>query len=66
MLMSDTPNPIQIQKFLAGVDYPAEKDDLVQAAEKGGADDTVLEALRGLPDQTYDAPTDVSEAISDE
>jgi hypothetical protein len=64
--MSDTPNPIQIQKFLSGVDYPAEKNDIVQTAEKNGADDDVLEALRGLPEKSYDGPTAVSKAISNE
>ena len=61
--MSETPNPIQVQKFLSGVDYPAGKDDIVQAAQDNGADDNVLDALRNLPDQDFDAPTDVSEAI---
>ena len=64
--MADTPNPIQVQKYLSGIDYPASKDDIVQAAQDNGADDNVLNALRGLPDQTFDAPTDISEAISNE
>ncbi|MCU1637311.1 MAG: hypothetical protein JWQ68_2550 [Cryobacterium sp.] len=63
--MSDKPNPIQIQKFLGGIDYPAEKSDLVENAEKAGADENVMNVLRGLPDRSYDAPTAVSEAISD-
>jgi hypothetical protein len=62
--MSDTPNPIQVQKHLGGLDYPASKDDIVAKAEESGADDTVLEALRGLPEREYDAPTAVSEALS--
>ncbi len=57
-------NPIELQKHLSGVDYPASRDDLVKAAEQQGADDTVLEALRGLPDQSFDAPTDVTKAVS--
>jgi hypothetical protein len=63
--MSDAPNPIQVQKFLSGVDYPAQRDALVSTAEEQGADDAVLEALRGLPDQEFDSPTAVSSAISD-
>jgi Protein of unknown function (DUF2795) len=62
--MADTPNPIQIQKFLGGIDYPASKDEIVRTAEEKGADDAVLDALRGIPDQEYDAPTAVSEAVS--
>ncbi|WP_066520210.1 DUF2795 domain-containing protein [Curtobacterium ammoniigenes] len=60
-----SPNPIQMQKYLGGVDYPASKDDLVSTAEQHGADDAVLDALRRIPDGEYDAPTAVSEAIGD-
>ena len=62
--MSDKPNPIQIQKFLGGIDYPASKEDLVSKAESAGADDAVLDALRGLPDREFDSPTAVSEAVA--
>lgn len=62
--MADTPNPIQIQKFLGGIDYPASKDDIVQRAKDSGADDAVLDALNAIPDKEYDAPTAVSEAVS--
>ncbi|GAB3271434.1 hypothetical protein GCM10027449_07220 [Sinomonas notoginsengisoli] len=63
--MSNTENPIQIQKFLAGVDYPAEKSTLVDAAKQQGADSNVLRALIGIPDGSYAKPTEVSQAISD-
>lgn len=64
--MNDKVNPIQIQKFLSGVDYPADKADLLQAAEENGADDAVLSMLQCLPEQSYDGPTAVSEEISNE
>ena len=63
--MSDAPNPIQIQKFLAGVNYPADRSTLVSTAEKEGADGPVLDALKSIPDKEYDSPTAVSSAISD-
>ncbi|WXF91534.1 DUF2795 domain-containing protein [Curtobacterium flaccumfaciens pv. flaccumfaciens] len=59
------PNPIQVQKYLSGIDYPASKDDVVSTAEQEGAPDDVLEALRVIPDGEYDAPTAVSSAVSD-
>jgi len=62
--MSDKPNPIQIQKFLGGIDYPASKDDIVASARESGADDAVMDALNGIPDKEYDAPTAVSEAVA--
>ena len=63
--MSETPNPIQIQKFLGGIDYPASRDTLVEHAQESGADGEILSALENLPDKEYDSPTAVSSAISD-
>ncbi|SFQ03975.1 Protein of unknown function [Amycolatopsis arida] len=57
-------NPIQMQKFLSGVDYPCGKDDLVRHARGQGADDQVLRRLEELPDRTYDGPNAVSEAYA--
>jgi hypothetical protein len=62
--MAETPNPIQVQKFLGGLDYPASKDTIVQTAKKHGADKDVLDALEGIPDREYDAPPAISKAIS--
>ncbi|MFD1146487.1 DUF2795 domain-containing protein [Saccharothrix hoggarensis] len=58
-----TLNPIQVQKFLSGVDYPATKDDIVDAARSQGADDDTLDALRDLPRDDFNSPNDISEAI---
>ena len=57
------PNPIELQKYLSGVDYPAKRADLVQAAEKNGADSDTLDIVRGLPDRTYEGPSGVSKEI---
>lgn len=62
--MSDTPSPIDVQKVLGGIDYPASRDDIVRTAEQAGASDDVLEALRGIPDKNYDGPTAVSAAVA--
>jgi hypothetical protein len=58
-----TANPIQIQKYLKGVDYPAFRDDLIAHAEEQGADDEVLDLLEQIPDDEYETPADVSKAI---
>ncbi|BAZ24743.1 hypothetical protein NIES4073_56410 [Kalymmatonema gypsitolerans NIES-4073] len=58
-------NPIQLQKHLKGVDYPASKEQLIQHAQKQGADDTAISVLNQLPDEEYESPTDVSEAVGD-
>ncbi len=56
-------NPIQLQKFLGGVDYPARKQDLLDRAKRQGADENVLETLRSLDRDEFNSPNDVSEAI---
>ena len=38
-------SPIDIQKALSGMDYPARKEDIVRLAEQNGADSEILEAL---------------------
>ncbi|MDI2099223.1 DUF2795 domain-containing protein [Ruicaihuangia caeni] len=61
--MNDTPSPIEVQKHLSGVDYPATKDELLRAAEVNGADDDIIDLLDGLDDRTYESPADVSEEL---
>ena len=59
-------NPIQLQRFLDGVNYPASKQDLIETARKQGAGDQVLETLRRMPDKRYGSPVDVSQAVGKE
>lgn len=56
-------NPIQLQKHLKGMDYPASKEDLIKHAQQQGADEDALSALEQLPDEKYETPADVSKAI---
>ena len=56
-------NPIQIQKYLKGVDYPASRDDLVRNARENGADESICASLEQLPDEHFQTPADVSEAF---
>ncbi|GAA4529737.1 MULTISPECIES: DUF2795 domain-containing protein [Nonomuraea] len=62
--MTTAPNPIQLQKHLKGVDYPASKADLLEAARKHGADQDTMRALEAMPDREYDGPNAVSQAIT--
>jgi Protein of unknown function (DUF2795) len=57
-------NPVQIQKHLKGVDYPASKQELIQHAQKQGADQKVISLLERLPEEEeYENPTDLNKAI---
>lgn len=63
--MADKPSPIDVQKALGGMDYPASKADIVSKAEESGAGAAVLDALKDMPEKEYSAPTDVSKEIFD-
>ncbi len=56
-------SPVQVQRFLSGIDYPVSKEDLVNHARDKGADENIIEALEKLPEQTYESANDVSQAI---
>lgn len=56
-------NPVQVQKYLNNVNYPASKQDLVDAAKKEGAGQDVIETLQKMPGDKFDSPVGVSEAI---
>lgn len=60
--MSDL-DPIALQKHLAGVEYPAGRHDLVEAARGNGADSTVLDRLEGLPGGQFSGPDQVSKEL---
>lgn len=59
-----TPNPVQMQNYLSGMDYPAGRDQIVEHARRQGADDEVLQHLQALPDRDYDGPNSVSSEFS--
>ena len=56
-------NPIQIQRFLGGLDYPVGKEDLVKRAQERGADENVISTLEALPDEQFQTPAEVSQAV---
>jgi hypothetical protein len=58
-----TASPIDVQRFLEGVDYPTRKGDLIRAAERQGASLEVRSTLERIRDEKFDDPADVSEAI---
>jgi hypothetical protein len=58
-----TNSPIELQKYLGGVDYPIDKDALVQKARDNGANNDVVQTLQGLPFDRFNSPNDVSEAF---
>lgn len=56
-------SPVEVEKYLKGVDYPAKKQDLMKRAEANGAPREVVEVLKKMPEGTFQKPTDVTKAI---
>ena len=57
-------NPIEAQKYLKGVDYPASKDELIKAAEDNGAPQEMIEDLQSAGQEQFDGPSAVQQAFS--
>ena len=55
---------IEVEKYLKGVDYPATKQDLIDAASDNDAPDEVMDALNRIADKEYDSPADVSKEVA--
>lgn len=56
-------NPIQLQKYLKGMDYPARKKSLMEHAKSQGADEVVMHTLEMLPDRDYDGPAGIAKEM---
>jgi hypothetical protein len=56
-------NPIELQKYLGGVDYRADKRTLIERAREKGADEEILSTLENLSADRFNSPNDVSEAL---
>ena len=52
-------NPDDATQYLEGVDYPANKEELVSAAEGNGAPDELVERLRTLGRPDFSGPDEV-------
>jgi hypothetical protein len=51
-----------VQTYLKGIDYPAQKEDLVRKARDNGAPQDVMDILRQLPGEQCAGPQDVMKA----
>lgn len=58
-------SPANIQKFLAGVHYPAKKKDLVSKAKSNDAPPEVMEIIEQLPADQFAGPQEVMKAYGE-
>lgn len=55
---------LQLQEYLAGLDYPVSREDLVRWGQENGASTELLQLLRALPAEQFDDPADLNEALT--
>jgi hypothetical protein len=54
-----------IQKFLSGMEFPTNKQQIISFAKSKGASNEVVSALNGLPDREYSNSADISGEIEE-
>ncbi|MEU7928732.1 DUF2795 domain-containing protein [Micromonospora sp. NPDC049801] len=59
-----TVSGVQLQEYLAGLDYPVSREDLVRWAQENGADTSMLHMLQALPPEQFDNPEELTEALT--
>ncbi|MFE6409260.1 DUF2795 domain-containing protein [Streptomyces sp. NPDC057837] len=56
-------SPTDLQKALKGMDYPTDKQHLVERARHNHADDKIVRTLDGLKENSFDGPNEVQKAV---
>jgi len=64
--MADKPNPIELQKHLGGVDYPASRATLIETARSNGAPDEIISALENADRDDFESPAQVTQSVFNE
>ncbi|WP_306187630.1 MULTISPECIES: DUF2795 domain-containing protein [unclassified Streptomyces] len=59
-------SPIDLQKALSGMDYPTDKQHLVERAKKNQANEKIVSRLGGLKQDHFDGPNEVQKAVFNE
>ncbi|NYF54973.1 DUF2795 domain-containing protein [Micromonospora purpureochromogenes] len=54
----------QLQDYLAGLDYPVSREDMVRWGQENGASTELLQMLRALPAEQFNDPAELHEALA--
>ena len=53
-----------IARYLKGIDFPANRQTIINTAKSNGAPDNVMQWMNRLPERQYKAPTEVEQEFS--
>lgn len=59
-------NPVEIEKSLKGIKFPAYKQVILDRAEENGAEQEEIDLLTSLPEGEYNNPIEIIEALGKE
>ena len=59
-------SPANVTKHLKGIDFPAEKDDLLKQAKQLKAEQVVIDEIQKMPEREYNSMADVMKAFGEE
>ena len=56
-------NPVEIEKSLRGINFPATKEEITKKAKENGAGREILDALNKLSEKEYQKPMDITKEV---
>jgi len=63
-MSSENVSTAQLAQYLKGIDFPANKQDIIETAKSNSAPDEIMTFMNELPDRSYDQPAEVEEEFS--
>lgn len=58
-------NPVDLERYLDGMTFPANKNDLRQKARDNHAPDVIIDIINNLPERSFTSPVDVNRAVDE-
>ncbi len=56
-------NTSKMETYIDDIEFPCDKEDLLDHARRNGAPDDVMQLLRHFPDKQYASPVDISRGV---
>lgn len=56
-------SPAEVEKYIGGVNFPCQKDGLIQQAQSNHAPQEVMDALNRTPDREYSSAADLAKGL---
>lgn len=58
-------SPVELERYLDGMTFPAKKNDLRRKALDNHAPDVVIDIINNLPERSFTSPVDINRAMDE-